>query len=77
MITRMDMKAAKEQLRRNVMEVDPEAVEYIDWDAFEGVLEAVLSTSNPTNAMIHQVFKSSINKAQMLRVLNRPMGPTN
>lgn len=77
MITRDDMKLAKAKLRANVMEVDPEAVDYIDWDAFEGVLEAVLMTANPTNVMIHQVFKSSISKARILRAMHKPNASPN
>lgn len=71
-----DMRAAREQLRANVMAIDPQAVEFIDYDAFEGVLEAVLMTPNPTNEMIHRVFTASIMKARTMRAIHRPLGPT-
>lgn len=77
MITRGDMKLARHRLRMNVREINPEAVAYIDWDAFEGVLEAVLATPNPTNEMIHRVFRASVAKAVQAYVRDNPRGPTN
>ena len=71
-----DMKRARELLRANCAKVDVQAVEYLDWDAFEGVLEAVMA-AEPTQDMIMRVFQTTIQKAQVQRVLHRPIGPTN
>lgn len=71
-----DMKRAKELLAANCAKVDPFAVEYIDWDAFEGVLEAVMMAGGDQEAIL-RVFTASINKARMLRAQDKPIGPTN
>jgi len=72
-----DKKRARELLRANVAKVDMNAVEYIDWDAFEGVLEAVLASESPTQDEILQVFKASLNKARAAYAADRGVGPTN
>lgn len=71
-----DMKRARELLAANCAKVDPFAVEYIDWDAFEGVLEAVMMAGGDQEAIL-RVFTASIAKARMLRAKDRPMGATN
>lgn len=76
-ITNGDMKLARTKLRTNVAQIDPAMVDYIDWDAFEGVLEAVLMNPNATNSNIDQVFKSSIAKAQLAFLRDRGVKPTN
>ena len=72
-----DLKDARDLLARNCAKVDPFAVEYLDYDAFEGVLEAVMASGEATQEMIMQVFSASIRKAQMLRARDRTVGPTN
>ena len=73
-----DKKRSRELLRNFVAEQDPAAVEYIDWDAFEGVLDAVMaSESGQDPDAIMQVFKSVRNKAVSAKFFDRPPGPTN
>lgn len=71
-----DMKRARELLAANCAKADPFAVEYIDWDAFEGVLEAVMQAGGDEQAIL-RVFAASIAKAKQLRLQDRGVKPTN
>jgi len=76
--TSNDRRRARELLVANVARAEPNAVAYIDWDAFEGVLDAVMASEAAQDPeAIMQVFKSSVAKARGLYHADRPPGPTN
>ncbi len=73
-----DKRRAAELLRANIAKVEPNAVAYIDWDAFEGVLEAVMeSEARGDQEAILQVFKASQRLALSNYYEDRGVGPTN
>jgi hypothetical protein len=73
-----DRQRARQLLREDVAKAQVNAVAYIDWDAFEGVLDAVMaSEAGKDQSAILQVFKASRHKALSAYFADRGVGPTN
>lgn len=73
---KFNMKRARQSLRQAILSVDPLAEEFIDWDAFEIALEAMMEC-DPTREMVLAVFGAAITKARQLRAVHSPIGATN
>lgn len=69
-----DMKRARQTLTRAVEGVDPYAVDYINWEAFEIELEAVMQAElegQHKKAATLAVFSKAVNMARTARAQDR------
>jgi hypothetical protein len=51
-------------LRQAVTQMDPAAVEYIDWQHFEAELEKVMGVTDPAKPKVTAVFGQAVTRAR-------------
>lgn len=69
---KFDMKRARATLTNAVKGVDPFAVDYINWEAFEIELEASIEANAPKAAVL-AVFSKAVNMARRARAAHAPI----
>lgn len=60
------MKAARNTLRAAISQIEPAAVDWIDWDMFESEMDEVMkSSNNPAKEKVTKVFAHAATRARM------------
>ena len=61
---RFNVAQARRMLRQAVTQLQPAAVDYIDWIAFEAELNKVMGVTDPSKPKIVGVFAQAVTKAR-------------
>lgn len=59
-----NMVSARKMLRQAVHQMEPAAVDYIDWTHFEGELEKVMAVTDVTKPKVTAVFGQAVTRAR-------------